>query len=112
MQVSFRTKKLQRICCSQKAMGREFGTKMAKKLMQRLAELEAAETLEDMRSLPAARCHELTQDRKGQLAVDLAHPQRLVSEPDHDPVPAKPDGGLDWSQVTQVLVLEVVDYHA
>ena len=112
MQVSFRKKKLQEVCCSQKPMIREFGPKVAKKLMQRLAELEAADMLDDLRSLPAARCHELVQDRKRQLAVDLAHPQRLIFEPDHDPVPAKPDGGLDWSQVTQVLVLEVVDYHA
>jgi proteic killer suppression protein len=64
-----------------------------------------------MRSIPAARCHELKQDRKGQLAVDLVHPQRLVFLPDHDPVPAKDDGGLDWTKVTQILVIEITDYH-
>jgi proteic killer suppression protein len=53
----------------------------------------------------------LTQDRKGQLAVDLVHPRRLVFEPANDPVPAKADGGVDWSKVTEIVILEVVDYH-
>lgn len=65
----------------------------------------------DVRRLPAARCHELSGGLDGQLAVDLVHPKRLVFRPDHDPVPTKPDGGLDWTRVTRVLVTEVVDYH-
>ena len=76
-----------------------------------MAELGAATTLEDMRLLPGARCHELTGDRKGQLAVDLVHPLRLVFEPDHDPQPEKADGGLDWIAVTKVVIVEIVDYH-
>lgn len=47
----------------------------------------------------------------GQLAVDLKHPQRLIFQPDDDPVPRKADGGLDWSLVTRVMILEIVDYH-
>ena len=74
-------------------------------------ELRAAQTLADMSRLPPARCHELGLDRKGQLSVDLAHPYRLIFMPDHDPVPAKPDGGLDWTEVTRVLIVEVVDTH-
>jgi proteic killer suppression protein len=45
------------------------------------------------------------------LAVHLVHPKRLVFVPDHNPVPGKSDGGLDWAQVTRVLVTDVVDYH-
>ena len=111
MQVSFRTKKMQKTCSSQKAMVREWGPRTAKKLQQRLAELAAANSLGDLRSLPAARCHELSQDRKGQLAVDLAHPYRLIFEPDQKPVPRKSDHGLDWPRVTCIAVLEVTDYH-
>ena len=102
---------MRKTCSSEKAMMRECGQKTARKLKQRLAELDAAKTLDDMKRLPAARCHELTQNRKGQLAVDLAHPHRLVFAPDHDPVPRKPDGGLDWSGVTRIVVLEITDYH-
>lgn len=71
----------------------------------------AASTLEDMRLIPAARCHELSGKRAGQLAVDLDHPRRLVFRPNHDPVPTKPDGGLDWSAVTSIVIVEIVDYH-
>ena len=88
-----------------------YGKPLAERLQQRLAEFQAADTLDDISRLPPARCHELSQDRKGQLAVDLVHPKRLIFEPDHNPLPCKPDGGLDWSQVTRILVIEIIDYH-
>lgn len=91
-------------------MRAKWGLQMAKKLKSRLADLEACEALADMRSLPGW-CHELTQDRKGQLAVDLVHPKRLIFVPGHNPVPLRSDGGLDWKQVTSVRVLQIVDYH-
>jgi len=111
MDISFASKKLAKLCNSQKEMRGKLGARGAEKLAQRLAELAAADTLEDMRHLPNARCHELTADRKGQLAVDLVHPKRLIFEPDHDPVPTKEDSGLDWSAVTQILIVAIVDYH-
>ncbi len=111
MEVSFSSWKMQKICNSPKEMQAKYGPRMARILQQRLSELTAADTLDDVRQLPAARCHELSGARKGQLAVDLVHPKRLIFRADHDPVPAKPDGGLDWTKVTRVLVIEVVDYH-
>ena len=92
-------------------MRKRWGDARARRLQQRLAELAAAETLEHLRGLPGARCHELKADRKGKISVDLAHPFRLIFEPDHNPLPRKPDGGLDWTQVTAVLVVEVADTH-
>ena len=88
-----------------------FGKPLAERLQQRLAEIQAADTLDDISRLPPARCHELSQDRKGQLAVDLVHPKRLIFEPDHNPLPRKPDGGLDWSHVTSICVIDIIDYH-
>lgn len=111
MEVSFLTGKLAKLCNSEAEMRAKLGPRMAQKLKTRLAELAAAETLEDMRQLPVARCHELTQDRKGQLAVDLVHPKRLVFEPAHNPIPRKEDKGFDWSKVTCIRVLGIIDYH-
>lgn len=111
MNVSFSSRKMQEVCNSLKEMQRKYGHRMARILQQRLAELAAAVTLDDVWRLPAARCHELTGQRKGQLAVDLVHPKRLIFRPDHDPEPTKADGGLDWTSVTRVLVIEIVDYH-
>jgi len=111
MEVRFSRKRIAKLCSTSRGMVKEWGADCAKRLQQRLAELEAAETLDDMRALPGARCHESTGHRRGQLAVDLTHPYRLVFEPDHEPRPEKPDGGLDWRQVTRIVVIQVVDYH-
>lgn len=56
-------------------------------------------------------CHALTGDRKGHFAMNLDGGLRLVFEPDHDPLPSLPDGGLDRKDVTRIRVLEVVNYH-
>ncbi len=111
MEISFRTKKLQKACNSAKAMNAEWGDKMAKKLQQRLSELQAADTLHDVSRLPPARCHELSNNLAGYLSVDLVHPYRLLFLPNHDPVPTKDDGGLDWSAVTAVCITGVEDTH-
>ena len=92
-------------------MQRKWGAPAARRVAQRLQELEAATSLEDMRLLPGARCHELVGDRKGQLAAEAGPGLRLILEPDHNPPPTRPDGGLDWSAVEAVEVIELVDYH-
>jgi len=45
------------------------------------------------------------------LAVYLDGPWWLIFEPANDPVPKKLDGGLDWTQVTVIRILEVRDFH-
>lgn len=112
MELYYNSSAVQKSCTSDKQMTRKWGPRTAKLLKQRLTELEiAAETLADMRHIPAARCHELKGNRSGQLAVDLDHPRRLIFRPNHDPVPTQDDGGLDWSAVTSIVILDVIDYH-
>ncbi len=90
---------------------KDFGTIRGKLLRRRLDEFAAAASLESIRLLPAAKCHELKGNLKGKLAVNLDQPYRLVFEPYNDPLPRKPDGGLDWAQVTAVRILEITNYH-
>jgi len=111
MEIQVFKKKTAKLCNSAKEMRTRFGANDAKHLQQRLAELRAAETLNDISRVPPAKCHELTQNRKGQLAVSVGQKWRLIFEPDHDPVPKKDDGGLDWGRVTAIWICEVVDYH-
>jgi proteic killer suppression protein len=111
MKILFASRKMEKLCNSAKEMRAKLGARNAMALQQRLSEIRAAESLDDLGRFPGARCHELKGNRQGQLAVDLVHPKRLIFEPDHDPTPAKPDGGLDWKKVTRALVLEIVDYH-
>lgn len=111
MELYYNSRAMQKACTSDKEMKKRWGQVTAKLLKRRLGELENAPALEDVRHLPGARCHELSWDRNNQLAVDLDHPRRLVFRPNHDPIPLKPDDSLDWSAVTSVVILEVVDYH-
>ena len=66
--------------------------------------------LEVMRGLPG-RCHELTGNRAGQLALDVSRNYRLIFEPADASVERKPDVGLDWTKVNAVRILGVEDYH-
>ncbi len=111
MEISFTNKKLATLCNSEAKLRGKHGPRMAKLIGQRLFELSAAETLEAMRFLPAARCHELTANLKWHLAVDLVHPDRLAFKPDYETIPKKPDGGLDWEKVKKIIVVGIGDYH-
>lgn len=111
MDILFQDRKLEKVCNDQSQLVRKFGPQRAKLLWRRLGELRVAETLEVMRSLPQVRCHELKGNRAGTLAVDLDHPYRLIFESANEPIPRKPDGGLDWTKVTVIRILAVEDYH-
>ena len=111
MVLQYESSGMAKACATDKQMRKRWGEPMAARLRLRLTQLEAFVTLADASTLPAMRCHELTADRKGQIAIDLVHPHRLILRPDHDPLPTKPDGGLDRTLVTKLVVVEVVDYH-
>ncbi len=111
MKVSFSNARMRKLCNSEKRLRAEFGARMAALIGQRLLELQAVETLAELRKLPGPRCHELSGQLNGYLAVGLAPPQRLVFKPDHRPVPKLNEGGLDWANVTAVEVFRIGDYH-
>ncbi|NQU64256.1 MAG: type II toxin-antitoxin system RelE/ParE family toxin [SAR324 cluster bacterium] len=111
MIIIFKTKKFQKICNNYKLSEREFGTDQARKLRQRLDELHAAETLEDVSYLPPPRCHELSHNLKGKFSVDLKHPYRLIFEPAEEPVPLKENGGIVKSKVRSMQIINVEDTH-
>jgi proteic killer suppression protein len=111
LDIVFKTSKLRKQCNSFNKARRSFGDSGAKKLMQRLAEIRAAENLQQLMRLPAPRCHPLTGDLGGLFSVDLDHPYRLLFEPAHEPLPVDEDGSLDYSRVTRVRIWERKDTH-
>ena len=110
MEIRFKNKKLEKQLTDPKEMVKTFG-QMARKVNQRLKDLTDADNLAIMRTIPAARCHELTGNRKGELSVDVSGNYRLIFEPDHDPLPRKADLGLNWGEVTKIQINEIEDYH-
>lgn len=111
MVIIFKATKLKKECNNENLLVKRFGARRANLLKRRLNELQAALSLDVLRSLPQARCHELKGNRKGQVSVDLDHPYRLIFEPADNPIPKKPDGGLDWNKVTKVRIIGVEDTH-
>ena len=98
MQVTYRNKKLEKICTNAKTAERTYGRDMADKIHQRIDEITAAECVEMMIQFRIGRCHLLSQNRQGQYSVDLIHPYRLVFE--------QIDGEIRIANI-----LEIVDYH-
>jgi proteic killer suppression protein len=111
MDIIFKNKKLEKQLCDHRNLVRKHGSTRARKIELRLTQMRAANTLSDLALLPQIRCHELEGDLDGLLSVDLDHPYRLLFSPSHYPIPKKPDGGLDWSQVTSIRIEEIEDTH-
>jgi len=110
MDIVFKNKKFEKECNDQRLLEKNQGADRAKRIRRRLDDLRAANVLEDMRNLPG-RCHELLHDRALQLSIDLDHPYRLIFEPADEPIPTKPDSGIDWNKVTAVRILGIEDTH-
>ena len=93
-----------------KRLTRLYGTHRAKLIRRRLDDLQAAASMEIMRNLPG-RCHELKGERAGQFSIDLDGPYRLIFIPSESPPPQKKDGGLNWTGVIAITLLEVANTH-
>lgn len=98
MQVEYKNSNIKKVCTSASAAERKYGTRMAELIQQRIDEIQAADSIEQMIQFHIGRCHALTQNRKGQYAVDLVHPQRLIIE-------------KIGNEIQIVNIIEIVDYH-
>ncbi len=110
MEFSFSTPRVRKQCEVEAEMKKKHGVEVAKKLKRRLADMREAQTLEEMRSLPG-KCHELERDRTGQLAIDVGNGKRLIFEPDPPQAQGKNASKLNWKEVTDITIVEIVDYH-
>ena len=111
MEIQFNRRKDQKTFNSKKELQRQYGDSIARKIMARIAVLKNASNLSSVPTTPPERLHQLTGNREGEFAVDLAQPHRLVFAPNHEPVPTREDGGLDRGRITAIVILEIVDYH-
>ena len=110
MNISFGNKDLKKYANDDRLASRKLGTKRAKVFKQRLDDLRAAETLEDVRHLPG-HYHELKENRNGQWSCDLDQPYRMIFIPHEDPIPANADGQYLWIEIRGLDVIEITNYH-
>ena len=113
MDIIFSSKKLQKQLSEAKVMVKVHGSRRTALLKVIMTQLRAAPNLGVFAPpySPPNRCHELKGNKKGQLSVDLDHPYRLLFEPINDPLPMRPEGGLDWLKVTAIQIRGVEDTH-
>ncbi len=94
-------------------MQKAFGTERTKRIQVVMTALWAVPNLGVLAPPYSSphRCHELTGNRKGMLSLDLDGPYRLIIKPINDPLPQRPEGGLDWHRVTAIEITGVEDTH-
>lgn len=110
MIITFSNNNLRKYANDDKVAERKLGKREAGLFKQRLDDLAAAQTLEDVRNLPG-KYHELVRNKKGQWACNLVHPYRLIFEPHEDPIPTNEDGQYLWIEIKGVEIIEIEDYH-
>jgi plasmid maintenance system killer protein len=110
VEVFYKSNKLERQLTEPASIRRAYGT-MAKAVHQRIQELKASDNLEIFMTLPAARCHELSGKLTGYFAATVSKNFRMIFSPRHNPLPLKPDKGIDLQKITSITILDIEDYH-
>ena len=109
MIVSYKDKKLKQLCTKDSVM-RKKRPDIADRLKLRVNALETADSIEELRKNdPLGNWHRLAENRNGQWAGKLSVNERLIIQPTQDGLKV-----LDLElklQVSEVMVVEIVDYH-
>lgn len=98
MQVNYKNHQIEKICTNASVAAKRFDKRTVGLIQQRVDEIHAADSVEMLVQFGIGRYHPLVGDRKGQFAMDLVHPQRLVFEVIRDEI-----------QIAEIQ--EIVDYH-
>jgi len=78
LQVTYKNRKLERICTDYKHAQKLYSVEMADKIHLRRQNLESADNIEHLLQYAIGRCHPLSGNLKDKYAMDLVHPFRLV----------------------------------
>ena len=84
MDIQFRDNKLKKCFTQYRQAVKLWGEQVARKYIQRINIIQAANSLDELMNLPALRCHALKGDRKGQYAINLTGFYRLIFTMDGD----------------------------
>ena len=98
MTVEYKNRDIEKTCTKASYAEKKFGLRMAEKIQMRIDQIQAASNVEEMVQYGVGRCHALKGNRKGQYAMDLVHPMRLVFE-------------KNGSTVQIAVIQEIVNYH-
>ena len=98
MQIEYKNKKLEKLCTNAAYAEKKYSYMMAEKIQQRIGEITAADSVEDLILYQIGGCHKLKGDRKGQYAMNLFQSWRLCFK-------------KKGEQIQIITIWEIVDYH-
>lgn len=78
MEVTFRTRKLEREYEESKRAIREYGQAVATRYIERINIIKHATDIEQLEKLPVIDCHPLKGDQKGEWSIKLTGQARLI----------------------------------
>ncbi len=81
MELTYKNEKLKELCLNpkyNKELVKKYGADVAKKLPQRIKELEAFNSLNDIPTFPPFRRHKLSGNREGEFAINITNQYRLI----------------------------------
>ena len=110
MNIEFANNKIQKQLSNASEIKKAFGN-MAKKVALRLDDIKASPNLAVLMQIPAANCHALSGDRKGEWALNISPNYRLIFEIANSPIPLKEDNSVDVIKVTNIRIIKTTDYH-
>ena len=98
MKIEYSNKQIEKVCTNASTATKKHGERMAEIIHQRIDEIKAASSVEEMIQYSIGRCHKLKGNRKEQFAVVLVQPYRLVF--------------TKQGEFIQIATIqEIVDYH-
>ena len=98
MEITYKNKKMKDVCTNYSCAVKKYGEHMAYKIHQRIDSIRAFDRVEELIAHKIGRCHALQNNRKGQYAMDLEHPYRLIFS-------------KNGNEIQIANILEIVDYH-
>ena len=105
MKIYFKSKSIRKICEDHKKARKKLGLARTKLLHSRIADIRAANSVSE---LTAGHPHPLRGDRRCQFAVNLDKKTRLVF---CEFGQSNSDSLTDWDEVSEIQIIEIVDYH-
>lgn len=112
MIVKFQNKFLKKSLNDDKKRLATYGRDRARKIVERLNELHAANNLADIFKLPFANCHEHVGDERGLFTVDISHNFRLYFQPiGVKKIPRPKEQVLDYNAIDEVTITKIEDPH-
>jgi proteic killer suppression protein len=110
MKLTYKNNKLEKSLTVDKEIIKAHG-QLAKKIKQRINELQEADNLAVIATLPFMRLHPYKGARKGEWSIDIFKNWRICFEIANQPIPVMEDAGVDLAKVTSIKIMSVEDPH-